>query len=163
MRRGFLKPRRAAGDTLIEVMVALLLLAVAALGTVALQSWVSRSQQSARWLDLAVSAATIVVEALRAGESPNASMALADSTTADLPDGRVSLTTLAEGQWVIVVGWTEPRLGSGVAPADGNGAGRQGRYNAAGSDGTPCSASGGVVGGASGSRAPRCVSLVFVR
>jgi type II secretory pathway pseudopilin PulG len=167
--------KRMAGDTLIEVIVALLLLSLAALGTVALQGWVSASQQSARWLDLAVSAVTIVAEALRAGESPATGMALADSTAAALPQGQTQVTALAEGQWLITLSWTEPpRWGAddpvsdlasipGLMSAPGNGAagGGPGHANSACANLPPS------LGGARGSRrelrVPHCVSLMLVQ
>lgn len=141
--------RRGTGDTLIEVMVALLLLALAALGTVALQSWVGRSQQSARWLDLAVGAAALMAEALRAGESAATCQALAGSTVADLPDGRAAVAALGDGQWRITVAWSEaPRWeGSDTAPQRPTGAPR----------GAECPAVGRAA------RVPHCFSLSVAR
>jgi len=143
--------RRVVGDTLIEVMAALLLLALAALGMVALQSWVAKSQQSARWLDIAVSAAAIAAEALRAGLSANTSAALANRSAADLPDGRARLIALPNGQWRIIVGWTEaPRwVGRGT--------------DAAGHDGGAACSAVASRRTAQGTRVSRCVSLELVR
>jgi type II secretory pathway pseudopilin PulG len=157
--------KRVLGDTLIEIMVALLLLAVAALAMVALQSWVSKTQQSARWLDIAASAATIAVEALRAGEPPNVSMALAHSSVADLPDGRVDLSALAEGQWRITIMWTEPSGREHVGRDGGNGSSRADATSAAHSCPTLERVSENVqdVGQEQAFRVARCISLVLVR
>ncbi len=111
---------RNAGDTLLEVLVALLVLALAALGTVALQSWFARSLQAARWLDLAVSASSQVAEALRAGEAAAASIDLANRTVQALPDGQLSLTALGASQARLSVSWSEPpRWGVPTAPEGG--------------------------------------------
>jgi len=139
--------KRVEGDTLIEVMVALLLLAVAVMSSVALQSWVAKSQQSARWLDIAVSTAAMVAEALRAGESPNTSLTLAGSVSAGLPEGQASLMPLGQAQWRIVVAWSEPPRWDG-ADQDKRG------------DDVSCPASKRKVGAG---RVPRCISLVLVR
>jgi len=159
--RGF---KRTEGDTLIEVMVALSLLATAVLGSVALQSWVTISQQSARWLDIAVSTAAMVAEALRAGESPNTSLRLADNAVVGLPDGRTSLTSLGDEQWRIAVAWSEPRRWEGADQKVGNDGRRDGGLGRS-LDGVAlgdasCPTSKGEVGAG---RVPRCISLVLVR
>jgi hypothetical protein len=165
--------KRMAGDTLLEVMVALLLLSLAALGTVALQGWVSASQQSARWLDLAVSAVTIVAEALRAGESPAAAVALADSTAAGLPQSHTEVTPHGDGQWSITLSWTEPRRWGAVDSDAGSGpvfisAPRNVAADEPGASGLcpkaqPRPHSDGGRGSERGLRVSRCVSLMLVQ
>ncbi len=112
------------GDTLLEVLTALFVLTFAALGMFALQGWVSRSEQAARWLDAAIDAATVAAETMRAGLGADsdavADSTLAQQTAAALPDGRIAVTRLAGGLARIDVGWTEPpRWGAPASDAAG--------------------------------------------
>lgn len=141
-------PASQSGDTLLEVLTALFVLAFAALGTVALQGWVGRSEQAARWLDAAVDAATTAAETMRAGlgAGPDtvAANALAQQTALALPDGHIVVTPLAGGLARIDVDWTEPPRWGGAASG------------AAGAADSACTAS-----GASGHPGwqPRCLSV----
>jgi Tfp pilus assembly protein PilV len=105
------------GSSLIEVLLAIWLVGAAALGTVGLQLWVARSQQSAQWQMQAVSLADAVAETLRGGASLGAAESAWRARIAKaLPDGRV--TALAKGPDIalVTVRWTEAH-GWGGGPA----------------------------------------------
>jgi len=111
-------PSLSRGDTLLEVLAALFVMAFAALGMAALQSWVSRSEQAARWLDAAVDAASTAAEIMRAGIGSSAAATLVQQSAAVLPDGRIAVTPLDAGLARIDVSWTEPpRWGASASVA----------------------------------------------
>jgi Tfp pilus assembly protein PilV len=99
------------GDTLAQVLVALVLLGMAAFASVALQATVARSHDAAGRLERAVRIGQSAAEALRAGlAAEHAARLLRDSLTA-LPDGGLAITGVAPGVAQVSVYWTEPRSG----------------------------------------------------
>ena len=111
-------PRLAlqGGDTLAQVLVALVLLGIAAFASVALQATVARSHDAARRLERAVRIGQSAAEALRAGLSVEHAARLVRDSLAALPGGGLAITGAAPGVAQVSVYWTEPR--SGDDPAD---------------------------------------------
>jgi Tfp pilus assembly protein PilV len=111
-------PRLAwqGGDTLAQVLVALVLLGIAAFASVALQATVARSHDAARRLERAVRIGQSAAEALRAGLSVDHAARLVRDSLAGLPGGGLAISGAAPGVAQVSVYWTEPR--SGDDPAD---------------------------------------------
>jgi type IV pilus assembly protein PilV len=127
---------RQGGDTLAEVLIAMGLLGVAVLGSVALQISVAQSQDAARCLEQAVRIGQSAAEALRGGISAGNVAGLVRNSLVALPDGRLAIVSPSPGLSQVTVHWTEPR----------------GRYGVAQSR---CQMSAGI----SGARMPRCFVL----
>jgi Tfp pilus assembly protein PilV len=103
------------GDTLAQVLVALVLLGIAAFASVALQATLARSHDAARRLERAVRIGQSAAEALRAGLSVEHAARLARDGLAALPGGGLAITSAAPGIAQVSVYWTEPRSGDDPA------------------------------------------------
>jgi len=110
-------PRLAlqCGDTLAQVLVALVLLGIAAFASVALQATVARSHDAARRLERAVRIGQSAAEALRAGLSVEHAARLVQDSLAGLPGGGLAISGAAPGVAQVSVYWTEPRSGDDSA------------------------------------------------
>ena len=129
--------RPHAGFSLIEVLVALLLLALGALGSAALQANALRLNHSAASQSIAVQLASDMAERIRAnrqaalngdynltaGASPSGGSTLAAGDLADwyaqvtsmLPDGRAAIETDAASETItITLTWSGERVQSGL-------------------------------------------------
>ncbi len=97
------------GDSLLEVMLALWLIGLAALGTMRIQLWAVRSQQSILWRTYALNLADAAAEALRAGY-PATRVATEWQTRAAqlLPSGGMRIIDQALETRLIVVQWQRP-------------------------------------------------------
>ena len=103
------------GDTLAQVLVALVLLGIAAFASVALQATVARSHDAARRLERAVRIGQSAAEALRAGLSVELAGRLVRDSLAALPGAGLAITSVAPGVAQVRVDWTEPRSGDAAA------------------------------------------------
>ncbi len=97
------------GDSLLEVMLALWLIGLTALGTMRIQLWAVRSQQAILWRTYALNLADAAAEALRAGY-PAARVATEWQTRAAqlLPSGGIRIIDQAPGTRLIVLHWQRP-------------------------------------------------------
>ncbi|SAL67315.1 hypothetical protein AWB74_03814 [Caballeronia arvi] len=94
------------GDSLIEVMIALSLAAVTALGIVAMQSALARGERAA----LLRERASLVVDSIAEGVRSNADRAAVVSqwqtrVASMLPSGEIAITDRADGVYVATVSW----------------------------------------------------------
>jgi len=103
------------GDTLAQVLVALILLGIVAFASVALQATVARSHDAARRLERAVRIGQSAAEALRVGLSVEQAARLVRDSLAALPGGGLAITGAAPGVAQVSVYWTEPRSGDDAA------------------------------------------------
>ncbi len=97
------------GDSLLEVMLALWLIGLAALGTMRIQLWTVRSQQAILWRTYALNLADAAAEALRAGY-PATRVATEWQTRAAqlLPSGGIRIIEQAPETRLIVLHWQRP-------------------------------------------------------
>ncbi|BBO59340.1 hypothetical protein [Mycoavidus sp. B2-EB] len=102
------------GDSLLEVMLVLWLIGLAALGAISLQLWVVRVQQSMTWRTSALSLAEAAAEALRSGY-PAARVAAEWRLRAAkfLPSGEMRLLDQTPEIRLIVLSWSRPAQWSG--------------------------------------------------
>ncbi|SAK43468.1 hypothetical protein AWB75_00559 [Caballeronia catudaia] len=104
MKRALWNAQR--GDSLIEVMIALSLTAVTALGILAMQSALARGERAA----LLGERAALVADSIAEGVRSNADRATVVSqwqtrTASMLPSGEVLITDRADGVYVATVSW----------------------------------------------------------
>jgi Tfp pilus assembly protein PilV len=112
--------RLEKGDSLIEVMIALSITAVTALGLVAVQGALARGERMALIRERATLIADSVAESIRSDADRAAIVPPWRARAADmLPDGEVAVTDRADGVRVAVVSWRagdepcpEPQAGS---------------------------------------------------
>jgi type IV pilus assembly protein PilV len=113
------------GDSLIEVMIALSITAVAALGVIAAQGWLARSERALVMRERAALIADSVAEGIRrdADRTPVVSQWRSHAASM-LPGGDVAVLDKADGVRVVVVSWraggasdtcAEPLAGAGSA------------------------------------------------
>lgn len=101
---GVLKKQR--GDSLIEVMIALSLTAITALGLIAVQTWLARSERNVLARERAVLIADSVAEAIQRDADRGAVLAQWRARAASvLPQGDVAVLDQADGVRVAVVSW----------------------------------------------------------
>lgn len=107
--------RNQAGVTLIEIMVALLVLSIGLLGLAALQAFSLQANQGAYHRTQAVNVSYEVADFLRAnrGDPGNVSMAFWEQRVGEqLPNGDINVAlNAAAGTAVISVTWNDDRLG----------------------------------------------------
>jgi Tfp pilus assembly protein PilV len=109
--------RHGAGETLLEVLLATWLVAIAALGTVGAQLWMVRAQQASASRSIAVSLADSVAEALRSEMDPAQVRALFEQRAAgSLPGGRIAVLSSGDKRHLITVSWTAGTPGKWAAP-----------------------------------------------
>lgn len=97
------------GDSLLEVMLALWLIGLAALGTMRIQLWAVRSQQSILWRTYALNLADAAAEALRAGYPATRVATEWQTRAADLlPSGGIRIIDQAPETRLIVLHWQRP-------------------------------------------------------
>ena len=103
-----MRPARAKseGDSLIEVMIALSITAIAALGLVATQTWLARSERALLTRERATLIADSVAEAIQ-GDADRGPVISQWRTRAAsmLPQGDVAVLDQADGVRVAVVSW----------------------------------------------------------
>ena len=94
------------GDSLLEVMIALSLTAITALGLIAAQTWLARSERALLARERAALVADSVAEAIRrdADRAPAVSQWRARAASM-LPEGEVDVLDRADGVRVAVVSW----------------------------------------------------------
>jgi type IV pilus assembly protein PilV len=97
---------KSEGDSLIEVMIALSITAIAALGLVATQTWLARSERALLTSERATLIADSVAEAIQgdADRSPVISQWRTRAASM-LPQGDVAVLDQADGVRVAVVSW----------------------------------------------------------
>ncbi|VXC38210.1 conserved hypothetical protein [Burkholderia sp. 8Y] len=94
------------GDSLIEVMIALALAAVTALGVVAVQSALARGERLALLRERATLIADSVAEGIRSDADRAAVLSHWQATASStLPDGDVAVLDRADGVRVATVSW----------------------------------------------------------
>ncbi|MDR5855329.1 prepilin-type cleavage/methylation domain-containing protein [Caballeronia sp. LZ062] len=94
------------GDSLIEVMIALALAAVTALGLVAVQSTLARGERLALLRERATLIADSVAEGIRSDADRAAVLSQWQATAAStLPEGDVAVVDRADGVRVATVSW----------------------------------------------------------
>jgi Tfp pilus assembly protein PilV len=105
------------GDSLIEVLIALSLSAVTALGIIGAQMWLARNERSVMMRETAVSIADSVAEGIRrdADRDPVVAQWRVRAAAA-LPDGGVDVLDRGNGVHVAVVKWRPPVSGNGDEP-----------------------------------------------
>ncbi|BAN24041.1 type IV pilus modification PilV family protein [Caballeronia insecticola] len=98
--------RLQRGDSLIEVMFALSLAAVTALGLVAVQSALARGERMALWRERAALVADSVAEGIR-GEADRAAIVTQWRARAAsmLPSGDVAVIDRTDGVRIVAVSW----------------------------------------------------------
>ncbi|WP_244847187.1 prepilin-type N-terminal cleavage/methylation domain-containing protein [Caballeronia sp. SL2Y3] len=95
-----------SGDSLIEVMIALALAAVTALGIVAVQSALARGERLALLRERATLIADSVAEGIRSDADRAAVLSQWQATASStLPDGDVAVLDRADGVRVATVSW----------------------------------------------------------
>jgi prepilin-type N-terminal cleavage/methylation domain-containing protein len=106
------------GDSLIEVLIALALSAVTALGIIGAQMWLARNERSMMMRETAVSIADSVAEGIRrdADRDPIVAQWRARAAVA-LPDGGIDVLDGGNGVHVAVVKWRPLATGHGDEPA----------------------------------------------
>lgn len=106
------------GDSLIEVLIALALAAVTALGVIGAQMWLARNERSMMMRGAAVSIADSVAEGIRrdADRDPVVAQWRARAA-AVLPDGGIDVLDRGNGVHVAVVKWRSPAPAYGDEPA----------------------------------------------
>jgi type IV pilus assembly protein PilV len=98
--------REQRGDSLIEVMIALSLTAITALGLIAVQTWVARSERNVLARERAALIADSVAEAIQRDADRGPVIAQWRSRAASmLPQGDVAVLDQADGVRVAVVSW----------------------------------------------------------
>jgi Tfp pilus assembly protein PilV len=104
LSRGF-----GRGDSLIEVLVALALSAVTALGIIGSQMWLARNERSLLARELATSIADSVAEGIRTEADRDPVVAQwRTRAAAMLPDGDIDVLGRGDGLHVAVVKWRVP-------------------------------------------------------
>jgi Tfp pilus assembly protein PilV len=131
------------GGTLLEALVALTLMAVAALGVMSSQWWMARGERALAMRERAAFVVDSVAEAVRGSTPESAALAQWGAYAADLlPRADVSVREQGDGLSLSIVRWAAPSDAMRGLP-DGSGPGA-------------CAAAGGTVD------AP-CAALAFVR
>ncbi|WP_218883712.1 type IV pilus modification PilV family protein [Burkholderia guangdongensis] len=102
--------RVIAGTSLIEVMVAVALLAMVMLGVAGSQLAMMRAQRTAIWRERALWFADARVEGARV--SPAADPGLAALVAAGLPGGTLAVDAAHAGSTVVIVGWRDRDAGA---------------------------------------------------
>lgn len=99
--RGFVR-----GDSLIEVLIAMALTAVTALGIIGSQMWLSRNERSLLARELATSVADSVAEGIRSDADRDPIVTQWRTRAAALlPDGDVDVLDRGDGLHIAVVKW----------------------------------------------------------
>jgi type II secretory pathway pseudopilin PulG len=107
----------AYGDSLIEVLIALSLMAVTALGVIGAQIWLARSERAMLNVQRATSIADSVAEGIRRDADRDPVLTQWRSLAASmLPDGDVALLERGEGLRVAVVKWRASDSGNEAVP-----------------------------------------------
>ncbi len=100
------------GDSLIEVLIALALSAVTALGIIGAQLWLARNERALLAREMAVSIADSVVEGIRRDSDRDPVVAQWRARAeAALPDGGIDVLDRGNGVHVAVVKWRSPASG----------------------------------------------------
>jgi prepilin-type N-terminal cleavage/methylation domain-containing protein len=98
--------RAQSGDSLIEVMIALSLIAITTLGLIAAQTWLARSERTVLARERATLIADSVAEGIRREEDRAAVVSLWRPRAASmLPQGDVDVFDHADGVRVAVASW----------------------------------------------------------
>lgn len=110
------------GDSLLEVLMALSLTAITALGLIAAQTWIARSERARLMQERAVLIADSVAEGWpRDGDGAAVVSRWRTRAASMLPDGDVTVLDQADGMHVALVSWRasdacdEPQAGTGRA------------------------------------------------
>jgi Tfp pilus assembly protein PilV len=108
--------RLGRGDSLIEVLIAMSLTAITALGIIGAQMWLARNERSLTARELATSIADSVAEGIR-GDSDRDPVVTQWRTRAAalLPDGDVDVLDRGDGLQIAVVKWRAQALSGGEA------------------------------------------------
>lgn len=102
------------GDSLIEVLIALALSAVTALGIIDAQMWLARNERSMVMREMAVSIADSVVEGIRRDADRDSIVAQWRlRAAAALPEGGIDVLDRGNGVHIAVVKWRSPASGNG--------------------------------------------------
>ncbi|WP_244815274.1 prepilin-type cleavage/methylation domain-containing protein [Caballeronia sp. Lep1P3] len=97
---------RQSGDSLLEVMIALSLTAITALGLIAVQSALARGERLALVRERAALVADSVAESIRTDADRAAVLSRWQASAASmLPDGDVAVIDRADGLYVATVSW----------------------------------------------------------
>jgi Tfp pilus assembly protein PilV len=100
--------RGSRGDSLIEVLIALALSAVTALGIIGSQMWLARNERSSLARELATSIADSVAEGIRVDADRDPVLAQwRTRAAAALPDGEIDVLDRGNGLHVAVVKWRD--------------------------------------------------------
>jgi hypothetical protein len=108
--------RVVGGDSLIEVLIAVSLTAITALGIIGSQLWLARNERSLMARELATSIADSVAEGIRHDTDRHPVVAQWRTRAAALlPDGDVDVLDRGDGLHIAVVKWQAPVSGGGEA------------------------------------------------
>ncbi|KQR85524.1 hypothetical protein ASG35_26795 [Burkholderia sp. Leaf177] len=106
------------GDSLIEVLIALALFAVTALGIIGAQVWLARNERSTMMRQAALSIADSVAEGIRRDADRDPIVAQwRTRAAAALPEGGIDVLDRGNGVHVAVVKWRSPASGNGDEPS----------------------------------------------
>lgn len=106
------------GDSLIEVLIALTLSAVTALGIIGAQMWLARNERSMMMRETAVSIADSVAEGIRRDADRDPVVAQWQVRAAALlPEGGIDVLDRGDGMHVAVVKWRSLASGNGDEPS----------------------------------------------
>lgn len=104
------------GDSLIEVLIAVSLTSITALGIIGSQLWLARNERSLMARELATSIADSVAEGIRHDTDRHPVVAQWRTRAAALlPDGDVDVLDRGDGLHIAVVKWRAPVSGGGEA------------------------------------------------
>jgi hypothetical protein len=105
------------GDSLIEVLIALSLMAVTALGVIGAQTWLARNERGMLNIQRATSIADSIAEGIRRDADRDPVLTQWRSLAASmLPEGDVALLERGEGLRVALVKWRASDSGTEAAP-----------------------------------------------
>lgn len=105
------------GDSLIEVLIALSLMAVTALGVIGAQTWLARNERAMLNIQRATSIADSIAEGIRRDADRDPVLTQWRSLAASmLPEGDVALLERGEGLRVALVKWRASDSGTEAAP-----------------------------------------------